>query len=101
MGRSVGRSANRRYPWKSDRLGHPGQTRVNALLRSAAAREYIEKAGVPDVTGVWSHPVTGRFMLAVSIKQRYPGHARQAAHVAAMCHAGAYMGRSVIVVADA
>jgi len=36
----------------------------------------------------------------VSIQQKYPGHSRQAMHVAAMCHAGAYMGRIVVVVDD-
>jgi len=34
----------------------------------------------------------------VSIKQRYPGHATQAGHVASQCHVGAYAGRYVIVV---
>ncbi|MCL5958945.1 MAG: UbiD family decarboxylase, partial [Chloroflexi bacterium] len=41
-----------------------------------------------------------RLLNVVSIKQRYPGHARQAGHVAAMCRAGAYLGRLVIVVDD-
>lgn len=36
----------------------------------------------------------------VSIKQRYPGHAKQAGMVAAYCHAGGYLGRYVIVVDD-
>jgi 4-hydroxy-3-polyprenylbenzoate decarboxylase len=36
----------------------------------------------------------------VSIKQRYGGHPKQAGHVAAMCHAGAYAGKFVIVVDD-
>ncbi|MBI2954857.1 MAG: UbiD family decarboxylase [Chloroflexi bacterium] len=75
------------------------QARYRAFMRSAHLREDIEKAGVPDVVGVWCHPVGGsRLLLAVSIKQRYPGHARQAGHVAAMCHAGAFLGRYVIVV---
>jgi 4-hydroxy-3-polyprenylbenzoate decarboxylase len=39
-------------------------------------------------------------LLAVSITQRYPGHATQAGHIAAMCHVGAYCGRYVIVVDD-
>jgi len=48
---------------------------------------------------VWAHEVGGsRLFLAVAIKQRYPGHAVQAGHIAAMCHAGAYLGRFVIVV---
>lgn len=75
-------------------------TRTTAFLRSATLMDDIEKAGVPDVTCAWPHPVGGSFLLAVSIKQRYPGHARQAGHVAAMCHSGAYMGRFVIVVDD-
>src|SRR5207247_329656 len=41
-----------------------------------------------------------RLLNVVAIKQRYPGHARQAGNVAAMCRAGAYLGRLVIVVDD-
>ena len=64
-------------------------------------RENIVKAGVPDVTAAWAHEVgTARLLLGVAIKQRYPGHAKQAGHVAAMCHSGAYAGRYVIVVDD-
>ena len=56
---------------------------------------------MPDVTGAWCHEAGGcRLLLAVSIKQRYPGHAKQAAMIAAMCHAGAYLGRFVVVVDD-
>jgi UbiD family decarboxylase len=75
------------------------QARYRAFLRSALLRDDIEAAGVPDVQGVWAHEVGGsRLFLAVSIKQRYAGHARQAGHVASMCHAGAYLGRFVVVV---
>jgi 4-hydroxy-3-polyprenylbenzoate decarboxylase len=75
------------------------QSRFRAFLRSALLRDDLEKAGVPDIQGVWCHEVGGsRLFVAVSIKQRYPGHARQAGHVAAMCHAGAYLGRYVVVV---
>lgn len=77
------------------------QARYRSFMRSAALREDVEKAGVPDVTGVWCHAVGGaRMLVAISIKQRYPGHARQAGHVAAMCHAGAYLGRYVVVFDD-
>jgi 4-hydroxy-3-polyprenylbenzoate decarboxylase len=41
-----------------------------------------------------------RLFNAVSIQQKYAGHARQALYVAAMCQAGAYMGRIVVVVDD-
>jgi 4-hydroxy-3-polyprenylbenzoate decarboxylase len=75
------------------------QARFRAFMRSAVLKDEIEKAGVPDVVGVWCHEVGGsRLFNAVAIKQRYPGHARQAGHVAAMCRAGAYTGRYVIVV---
>jgi UbiD family decarboxylase len=75
--------------------------RYRALTRSGIVRENIIKAGVPDVTAAWAHEIgTARLLLAVSIKQRYGGHAKQAGHVAAMCHAGAYAGRYVIVVDD-
>ena len=75
--------------------------RYRAMVRSALLRENIEKAGVPDVAAAWAHEVgTARLLLGVAIKQRYPGHAKQAGHIAAMCHVGAYCGRYVIVVDD-
>jgi UbiD family decarboxylase len=86
-------------------LGCPPQrppdelARYRAVTRSALLRENIQKAGVPDITAAWAHEVgTARLLLGVSIKQRYPGHAIQAGHIAAMCHVGAYCGRYVIVV---
>lgn len=88
-------------------LGCPPQrppdelARYRAVTRSALLKENIIKAGVPDVTGVWAHEVgTARMLVAVSIKQRYPGHAMQAGHVACQCHVGAYAGKWVIVVDD-
>jgi UbiD family decarboxylase len=73
--------------------------RYRIYLRSALIQREMARAGVPDVVGVWCHGVGGcRLLNVVSIKQRYPGHARQAGHVAAMCRAGAYLGRIVIVV---
>jgi 4-hydroxy-3-polyprenylbenzoate decarboxylase len=35
---------------------------------------------------------------AVSIKQRYPGHATQAGQIASQCRLGAYAGKFVVVV---
>lgn len=70
-------------------------------IKSAAIWDEIDKAGVPGVQGVWSHEAGGgRLMLIVSIKQLYPGHAKQAALVASQCHQGAYSNRYVIVVDD-
>jgi 4-hydroxy-3-polyprenylbenzoate decarboxylase len=68
-------------------------------MRSALLREEIEKAGVPDVNAVWAHECGGsRMLLGVSIKQRYPGHVKQAGHIAAQCHVGAYAGKYIVVV---
>ncbi len=76
-------------------------SRYRAVTRSALLKRNIEAAGVPDVTSVWAHEVGGSHMLlAIAIKQRYPGHAKQAGHVACQCHAGAYGGKWVIVVDD-
>ena len=70
-----------------------------SICRSAVVFDALVDAGVPDVQGVWQHECGGaRMLLAVSIKQRYPGHARQAGHVAAQCRGAAQVGRYVIVV---
>jgi 4-hydroxy-3-polyprenylbenzoate decarboxylase len=64
-------------------------------------RESIANAGIPDVTGAWVHEVgISRLLQGIAIKQRYPGHAKQAGHAAATCHAGAYCGRYTVVVDD-
>ncbi len=72
--------------------------RYRSVTRSALLKENMVKAGVPDVTGAWLHEVgTARMLVAVSIKQRYPGHAKQAGHIACQCHVGAYAGKYVLV----
>lgn len=74
-------------------------TYYRAVLRSALIEEALERAGVPDVTGVWCHEAGGsRLLVAVAVRQRYAGHAKQAALAALSCHAGNYLGRYVIVV---
>ncbi len=71
-----------------------------SLMRSALIWNALDESGVPDVKGVWAHPAGGRFLTVVSIKQRYPGHARQAGLIASQCRSGAYLGRYVVVVDD-
>ena len=72
---------------------------MRCYLRSAMIWQELEAAGVPDVRGVWCHESGGsRLMVFVSIKQRYPGHARQAGMIAGYCHSAAYLGRYVVVV---
>ncbi len=72
------------------------------LMRSARLFTELIRAGVPDVVGVWSgFEKMGYYFINVSIKQRYAGHARQAALIAAQARAGgAYHGRYVVVVDD-
>ena len=68
------------------------------FFRSALIWDQLEAAGVPDVRGVWA--CMSQFWTFVSIRQRYPGHARQAALVASQCLAGAYMSRFIVVFDD-
>ena len=56
----------------------------------------LEKAGVPNVVGVWQ-PLR-RLMTVVAIRQRYAGHAKQAALVAAGAKGTAYVVKYVVVV---
>ncbi|MBT5940217.1 MAG: UbiD family decarboxylase [Rhodospirillaceae bacterium] len=77
------------------------QARYRAVVRSALLKEQITQAGVPDVTAVWCHEVGGsRMFNGVSIKQRYPGHATQAGHIADQCRVGGYAGKYTVVVDD-
>ncbi len=72
-----------------------------APCTAAVIWENMEKAGIPDIQGVWMHAQAAMWaLLVVSIKQRYPGHARQAGLIASQVQGGAYMGRYVIVVDD-
>lgn len=75
---------------------------ASVLMKSVNVKESLVKDGIPDVKGVWFHEAAGvNFFGVVSIRQRYPGHARQAGHVAAQCQAaGNHLGRYIVVVDD-
>jgi UbiD family decarboxylase len=64
-------------------------------FRAAGIWSNLETAGVTDVVGVWQH--VAQLMTVVAIRQRYAGHAKRAALIAA---ANSYMGRLVVVVDD-
>jgi UbiD family decarboxylase len=64
-------------------------------LRAAGIWSNLEAGGVTDVTGVWQH--VSQLMTVVALRQRYDGHAKRAALIAA---ANSYMGRIVVVVDD-
>jgi UbiD family decarboxylase len=64
-------------------------------FRAASIWSNLESAGVSDVVGVWQH--VAQLMTVVALRQRYDGHAKRAALIAA---ANSYMGRLVVVVDD-
>ncbi len=64
-------------------------------FRAAGIWSNLEAAGVTDVAGVWQH--VAQLMTVVALRQRYDGHAKRAALIAA---AQSYMGRLVVVVDD-
>lgn len=72
---------------------------MKCIGRSVLLREALVKAGIPEVRGVWAHEAgDSRILLIVSIRQQYPGHARQAALIASQCSVGAAVSRYIIVV---
>lgn len=73
-------------------------THRSELIRAVQIWNQIEAAGLTDVTGVACYQ--NRLIVVVSMKQRYAGHAKQAAMLASQCRAGADTGRHVIVVDD-
>ena len=68
-------------------------------LQSALVWDQLEKAGIPNVHGVWAHESGGgRMMVTVAIKQQFPGHSKQTGLVATSCRAGAYVNHLTVVV---
>jgi 4-hydroxy-3-polyprenylbenzoate decarboxylase len=59
----------------------------------------MERAGIPEVRGVW-FPHQGRFLVAVSIRQKYPGHAKQAGYGVLATRDGGRDVKMVVVVDD-
>ncbi len=62
-------------------------------FRAATLWNNLEAAGVTDVVGAWQH--VSQLMTVVALKQRYDGHAKRAALIAA---AHSYMARVIVVV---
>jgi 4-hydroxy-3-polyprenylbenzoate decarboxylase len=64
-------------------------------FRAATIWQNLEAGGVTDVVGVWQH--VSQLTTVVALRQRYDGHAKRAALVAA---AHSYMARVIVVVDD-
>jgi len=74
-------------------------TEIYMYIRAANIWSSMDRGGIPDVTGVW-FPRQGRFVVAVAIRQRYPGHARQVGHGVLATRDGGRDTRMIIVVDD-
>lgn len=74
-------------------------TEIYMYIRAANIWSSMERGGIPDVQGVW-FPRQGRFVVAVAIRQRYPGHARQVGHGVLATRDGGRDTRMVVVVDD-
>ena len=74
-------------------------TDIYMCIRAANIWSSMERAGIPDVRGVW-FPRQGRFVVAVAIRQRYSGHARQAGHGVLATRDGGRDTRMIVVVDD-
>ena len=65
--------------------------------RRSGARSTLAACPKCSASGI-TRPDRRRASPRIQIKQRYPGHARQALHVAASCQGGAYAGKWTVVV---
>ncbi|MFC2010454.1 UbiD family decarboxylase [Chloroflexota bacterium] len=69
-------------------------------VQAGAVWEQLEGAGLTGITGVWTPIFDSPFIIVVSLKQMYPGHAKQTALAAVACRAANSGARFVIVVDD-
>jgi 4-hydroxy-3-polyprenylbenzoate decarboxylase len=80
-------------------LRPPASSAGGHLIQSAITWDSLEKAGVSDIHGVYQlESGASHIMLVISLKQRYAGHARQAAMAATGGRAGGYQNRFTILV---
>jgi UbiD family decarboxylase len=73
----------------------PGTVMMDLNIRAGLLWDQMESAGIQDVVGVYSHT---HYLYVISIKQKYAGHAKQAALAAIAASAAARNGRYVVVV---
>jgi UbiD family decarboxylase len=83
-------------PFRIIPIGYAGML----IVRAGELWDDLEKV-VPGVTGVWFvEEASGYCMTVVSIKQMYPGHAKQAAMVTAGSRQAGFNNKWVIIVDD-
>jgi len=83
-------------------IGRPPSANVfiHALAKTATLWTQLNEMGIPGIKSVCFPPSSGRFWTVVSIKQMYPGHARQVGMAALGTVAGHYGVKGVIIVDD-
>src|SRR3974390_815808 len=71
-----------------------------SVIRSAKIWDDLDRLGIPGIKGVYSHPAAagGFGMTAISVEQRYAGHAAQVLALAAQVPGGAYYTKWIIAV---
>ncbi|OGP62762.1 MAG: hypothetical protein A2169_13145 [Deltaproteobacteria bacterium RBG_13_47_9] len=72
----------------------PGMAHFPVNFRCAGLWSDLEKCGIPGIVGVWQD---GFGMMVISLKQKYAGHAKQAALIAAGSRS-AYIIRWIVIV---
>jgi 4-hydroxy-3-polyprenylbenzoate decarboxylase len=83
-----------------DFKSYPLSSYLFLVFCAAGLWNEIEQAGITDIKGVWLAEWGMRFFQVISVKQRYGGHARQAAHIALGAREGGYLGRFIVLVDD-
>lgn len=74
---------------------------MRTVMKSAMIEDDLIAAGLRGIEQVWAHEAGGgRLFIAVSISQKYAGHARQVANLCAQLPTASYMNRYVVVVDD-
>ena len=73
----------------------PGAIKHALPIMAGILWDQLESAGIQDVVGVFTYT---SYLVVVAIRQRFPGHAKQAGMAALSCSATARHGRYVVVV---
>ena len=75
--------------------------KARQYIKSALLYNELKKIGIPGIANAWCFGVGGgRLLIAVSIKQQYPGHSRQVGHAVYATPQANYLGRYIVVVDD-
>jgi UbiD family decarboxylase len=76
----------------------PGAPQFGFTVHAGLLWDQLEGMGISDITGVYIYDTS--FLVVIAIKQKYPGHAKQAAFGALGASAVARLGRYIVIVDD-